>query len=213
MAGLALFCSRCSKTALSALFIYVLNPNNLYIYFKLLHVIHLSIFLFFYLFINLFILSLIFFICTFTTICFRFCTIDLLHVFYYTLVMCMLLSATSTHVKWELMLYCFTLSGTWICSFVSQSDFSLANRAPSQFEKSLSSYGNSNYKDQTIARPSCLYTGNSYTSKTSLCWNGPPSPNLPKGIFWHIIKLNPMLFLLMETHNMLQYLYYNSAML
>ena len=64
------------------------------------------------LFIHLFIYSFpyLFFICIFTAICFRFCAIDLLHVFYYTLILCMLLSATSTHFKWELMLYCFTLS-------------------------------------------------------------------------------------------------------
>ena len=75
----------------------MLNQNNLYIYFELLH--------FIYLFIYLFILSLIYPLFVYLLpYVFRFCTIDLLHVFYYTLIMCMLLWATSTHFKWELML-------------------------------------------------------------------------------------------------------------
>ena len=36
--------------------------------------------------------------------------VQLIYYMYFTLIMCMLLSATSTHFKWELMLYCFTLS-------------------------------------------------------------------------------------------------------
>ena len=42
MAGLALFCSRCTKYTFNC-FIYVFNPNNLHIYFKSLHVIDISI--------------------------------------------------------------------------------------------------------------------------------------------------------------------------
>ena len=60
-------------------FIDVLNPDNLYIYFKLLHVTYIYI----YIFIHLSIYSLIypftylFFICIFAAVCLFFCTIDL----------------------------------------------------------------------------------------------------------------------------------------
>ena len=45
--------------------------------------------------------------------------------------------------------------------------------APSQYKDGLSRYGNFHYNDRTVVRRSYLYTGNSYTGKTtSLCWDG-----------------------------------------
>ena len=81
-------------------FIYVLNPNNLYNYFKLLHVTYL--FIIYYPFTYLF-------FCIFTAVCLILYN-WIITCFYCTLIICMLLSATSTHFKWELMLHCFTLS-------------------------------------------------------------------------------------------------------
>ena len=49
-----------------------------------------------------------------------------------------------------------------------------APRALSQYKDSLSRYGDSHYKDETVVRPSYLYNGNPYTAKMiSLYWDGP----------------------------------------
>ena len=82
---------------LSALFMFRTQISCMFTL-ELLHVSHL--------FIDLVIYSLFIYLLPYTL---RFCTTDILHVFHCTLIMCMLLSATSTHLKWELMLL-FTLS-------------------------------------------------------------------------------------------------------
>ena len=94
------FFLRVAQNKVFKCFIYVLNPNNLYIYFKLLHVTYL--FIIYYPFTYLF-------FCIFTAVCLILYN-WFITCFYCTLIMCMLLSATSTHFKWELMLHCFTLS-------------------------------------------------------------------------------------------------------
>ena len=44
--------------------------------------------------------------------------------------------------------------------------------APFQYHHCLFGFGDLHYKDMIIVRPSCVYTGNSYTGKTtSLYWN------------------------------------------
>ena len=46
--------------------------------------------------------------------------------------------------------------------------------APSQYKDGPSRYGDFRYKDKTVSRPSYLYNGNPYASKTtSLFWDGP----------------------------------------
>ena len=44
-------------------------------------------------------------------------------------------------------------------------------RAPSKYKDCLSRYVDFHYSDKTVARPSYLYDGRSYTDNTSLFWN------------------------------------------